>query len=93
MTCTREELKDSAANQGWVAIDNTDRYVDIYRAEPYSIMVHFTRDGMIIDAQLFTDPPDARLKLAPRIVAAVDKHNANKQRRIRAWMYDHKQSA
>lgn len=93
MTCTREVLKEAAADLGWNAIANTDRYVDIYRCEPYSVMVHYTRDGMVVDAHLLTDPPDTRQKLPPRVVAAVGKVNANKRRRIRSWLYNYKRPA
>jgi len=93
MTSTRDTIREAASDLGWVALDNIDRYVDIYRTEPYSVMVHFTRDGMVIDASLFTDAPDARQKLPPRIVRSVGKFDANKQRRIRSWLYDFKRAA
>lgn len=93
MTCTREELIAAAPGLGWDLINSGDRYVDIYRAEPHSIMAHYTRDGMVITAQLFSDPPDERLHLPPRVLAEVDKFTPNKRRRIRAWMYDYKRAA
>jgi hypothetical protein len=93
MTCTREELIEAAPGLDWAPVNSGDRYVDIYRAEPYSIMVHFSRDGMVINAHLFRDPPDTRQQLPPRVLAEVDKFTPNKRRRIRSWMYDYKKSA
>lgn len=93
MTCTRDELKEAARDLGWAAVDSRNSRVDIYRAVPYSVMVEFSRDGMIIAAQLFGDAPEARQQLPPRLLAEVGKNNANKRRRIRSWFYDYRQAA
>jgi hypothetical protein len=87
---TREELRGAASELGWGRLPDTETLTDVYRNAPYSVMVEFSRDGMVIEARLFSDAPDSRQKLPPRIVAAVDKGNQNKRRRIRAWFYDYR---
>lgn len=86
---TREDLENAAADLGWDRLGGTARNTDIYRNTPHSIMVDFSRDGMIVEARLFVDAPDPRQTLPPKVVAAVTKNNVNKHRRIRSWMYDH----
>lgn len=93
MTATRDELKESAERLGWGPPLNNESHVDIYRAEPYSIMVEFSRDGMITHAHLFTDPPDRRQQLQPRVIASADKFTANKRRRVLSWFYHYKQES
>ena len=89
MTATRDELKGAAEDLGWSLVAGTSRYVDVFRNEPYSIMVDFSRDGVIVEARLFRDAPDPRQALPPRLLASVTKNNAGKRRRIRSWLYDH----
>lgn len=93
MPQTRQELIGAAQDLRWNVIDTGQKFVDVYRCEPYSIMVTFSRDGMVTDAMLFTDPPDARQQLPPRVLAECHKFDANKYRRIRSWLYDYKQAA
>lgn len=89
MTATREDIKGAANDLGWSRVDGLTRNTDVYRNAPHSIMVDFSRDGMIINASLFIDAPDARTTLPPKVVKTVTKHDANKYRRIRSWLYDH----
>ena len=87
---TREELKVAAAELGWQRVVGTVRNTDIYRNAPHSVMVDFSRDGMmVIEARLFADAPDVRQTLPPRVLAAVTKNSVNKNRRIRSWFYDY----
>jgi hypothetical protein len=94
MTSTRDELREAADDLGWRRLADTTPHSDVYRCEPYSVVVEFSRDdAMVIQARLFSDAPDPRLNLPPRILAEVDKGNQNKRRRIRAWFYDYRRSA
>ena len=92
MTCARDAIAEIAADFGWDHVPGKGgsmAKVDVYRAEPYSLMAEFTRAGMIISAILFKDAPDPRQELKPRPIGDAGKFDANKVRRIRSWMYDY----
>lgn len=93
MTGTREQLSGAAADMGWRRVAGTERHTDIYRSEPHSIMVDFSRDGMVIEARLFADAPDPRQTLPPRMLAEVGKNTGNKRQRIKSWMYHYQNRA
>jgi hypothetical protein len=85
---SRDDISAAAGDLGWAAISTQGR-VDIYRSEPYSIMVEFQRDNAVCQASLFADAPEVRQNLQPRVLKAVTKFDTNKYRRIRSWLYDY----